>query len=112
MILNNKEKRIKRVRAKITGTAERPRMSVFRSNRQIEVQLIDDTKGATLACVTSLSLKEKATPVEKAKKVGALIAKAAEDKKIKAVVFDRRDKQYHGRVKAVAESARENGLVI
>lgn len=112
MILNNKEKRIKRVRAKISGTAERPRLSVFRSNRQVEAQLIDDQKGQTLASVTSLSIKEKVTPTEKAKLVGAQIAQKAADKKIKAVVFDRRDKQYHGRIKAVAEGAREKGLTI
>jgi large subunit ribosomal protein L18 len=112
MILSRKEKRVKRVRAKISGTAERPRLSVFRSNRQIEAQLIDDQKAQTIASVTSLSIKEKATPTEKAKLVGASIAKIAADKKISAVVFDRRDKQYHGRVKAVAEAAREKGLTI
>jgi len=112
MILTRKEKRIKRVRAKISGTATRPRLSVYRSNRQIEAQLIDDQKGVTLASVTSLSIKEKVSPSEKAKMVGEQIAKKASDKKIKEVVFDRRDKQYHGRVKAVAEGAREKGLTI
>lgn len=112
MILTRKEKRIKRVRAKISGTAARPRLSVYRSNRQIEAQLIDDQKGITLASVTSLSIKEKVSPSEKAKMVGEQIAKKASDKKIKEVVFDRRDKQYHGQVKAVAEGAREKGLTI
>lgn len=112
MIVTNKEKRIRRVRAKIAGTAERPRLAVFKSNRQIAAQLIDDSKGTSIAHVTSFSLKEKATPMEKAKMVGGLIAKQAQDKKISAVVMDRRDKQYHGQVKAVAEGAREKGLTI
>jgi large subunit ribosomal protein L18 len=112
MIVNKKDKRIRRVRAKISGTAERPRLSVFRSNSQIEAQLIDDVNAKTLASVTSLSIKEKATPTAKAKTVGQMVAAIAQDKKIKAVVFDRRDKQYHGRVKAVAEGAREKGLTI
>ena len=112
MILNNREKRIKRVRAKISGTAERPRLAVFRSNRQVEAQLIDDTKGQTLAMVTSLKNNDKITPLAKAKIVGEEIAKLAVSKKITEAVFDRRDKQYHGRVKAVAEGAREKGLKI
>ncbi len=112
MILNRKEKRIKRVRAKISGTAERPRLSVFRSNKQVEAQLIDDASGKTLASFTSLAIKDKKTLTEKANTVGTEIAKKAQDLKIKAVVFDRRDKQYHGKIKAVAESARSQGLTI
>lgn len=112
MILNNKEKRIRRVRAKISGTAERPRLAVFRSNKQISAQLIDDVAAKTLASVSSLSLDQKLKPVEQAKLVGELIAQAALDKKITAAVFDRRDKQYHGQVKALAEGARAKGLVV
>ena len=112
MILSRKEKRIKRVRAKISGTAERPRLAVFRSNKQIVAQLIDDKKGATLASASSLKLDSKMNSTQKAKQVGQAIAKTAKDKKISQAVFDRRDKQYHGRVKALAEAARENGLKI
>ncbi len=112
MQLTNKEKRIKRVRAKISGTASRPRLSVYRSNKQVEAQLIDDIKGETLVSVSSLTLKEKATPTEKAKKIGEMVAEKAAAKKITEVVFDRRDKQYHGRVKALAEGARSKGLTI
>jgi large subunit ribosomal protein L18 len=112
MILNRKEKRIKRVRAKITGTAARPRLSVHRSNKNITAQLINDEKATTLGFATSASIKETKKPLEKAKMVGEMIAEVAATAKIKAVVFDRRDKQYHGRVKAVAEGAREKGLII
>lgn len=112
MILNNKEKRIKRVRAKITGTAERPRLAVFRSNKYITAQLIDDVKSITLGFASSESIKENGTPLEKAEKVGEMIAKVAKEKKISSVVFDRRDRQYHGQVQAVAESARKNGINI
>ncbi len=100
-----------RVRKKISGTAETPRLCVFRSNAHIEAQLIDDTKGHTLACVSSYGLKLKnGSNVEAAKIVGKEIAKLAKDKKIENVVFDRGGYIYHGRVKALAESARENGL--
>lgn len=112
MILNRKEKRIKRVRSKISGTDVRPRLAVFRSNKNITAQLIDDIKGVTLGFVTSESIKDAVKPMEKAKMVGELIAKKAADQKIEAVVYDRRDKQYHGRVKAVADGAREKGLNI
>jgi len=111
MILNNKEKRIKRVRAKISGTTERPRLAVFRSNKYITAQLIDDVKGLTLGFASSETIKD-GKPLEKAKLVGVEIAKIAKEAKIAAVVFDRRDKQYHGQVKALAEGARENGLNI
>ena len=110
MIISRKEKRINRVRAKISGTAERPRLTVYRSNTEIFAQLIDDNKGVTLAAVSSLKMDGK--PTEQAKKVGEEIAKVALEKKINEVVFDRRDKQYHGRVKALAEAAREKGLKI
>jgi len=112
MILSRKEKRIKRVRAKIFGTGERPRLAVYRSNRAISAQLIDDTKGVTLGLASSLSDTAKIKPMEKAQKVGETIASIANEKKITAVVFDRRDRKFHGQVKALAEAARNKGLKI
>lgn len=111
---NQKLRRIKRVRAKITGTAGRPRLAVFRSNRQIYGQLIDDQKAVTLAAASSLDLelKDKQKPLERAQYVGKLLAKKALAKKITAAVFDRHGYQYHGQVKAFAEGAREGGLKI
>ena len=106
------ERRLKikyRVRNKISGTAERPRMSVFRSNKQIYVQVIDDDAQKTLVAASSLGL-EKMNKSEQAAKVGALIAKKALEAGISAVVFDRNGYLYHGRVKAVADAAREAGL--
>ena len=106
------ERRIKikyRVRNKISGTAERPRMSVFRSNKQIYVQVIDDESKKTLASASSLGL-EKMNKSEQAVKVGQLIAEKAQAAGISAVVFDRNGYLYHGRVKAVADAAREAGL--
>ena len=102
-----------RIRKVVTGTAERPRMSVFRSNKQIYVQLIDDNTGTTLASASSAikSIEEKTLPkCEKAKLVGALIAERAAEAGIATVVFDRNGYLYHGRVKALAEAAREKGL--
>ena len=101
-----------RVRRKISGTAERPRLCVFRSNSNIYVQVIDDVKGVTLAQASTLDkeVKTKHSNVEAAKEVGALIAKRASELKIKEVVFDRGGYIYHGVVKAVAEAAREGGL--
>jgi len=105
-------RRIKRVRSKIVGTAERPRLAVFRSLKHISVQVIDDATGKTLAAAHDKDLKEaKGTKVEKAHELGKLIAERAKAKKIESVVFDRRDKRFHGRIKAVAEGAREGGLV-
>ncbi len=107
------ERRIKikyRVRNKISGTPERPRMSVFRSNKQIYVQLIDDLTGTTLASASSLGMTEKMTKVEQAAKVGELIAKKAQEAGITTVVFDRNGYLYHGRVKEVADAARNGGL--
>lgn len=105
-------RRIKRVRSKITGTSERPRLAVFRSLKHIMVQVIDDVAGKTLVAASDRDLKDfKGTKVEKANELGKLIAERAKAKKIEAVVFDRRDKRYHGRIKAVAEGAREGGLV-
>ena len=100
-----------RVRAKISGTSETPRLCVYRSNKNIEAQLIDDVKGATLVASSSMSLKlENGSNIDAAKKVGEDIAKKALAKKIKKVVFDRSGYIYHGRVKALAEAAREAGL--
>ncbi len=104
-------KRHDRIRNKITGTAECPRLNVFRSNTQIFVQLIDDVKGVTLASSSSVELKIKnGGNVEGATAVGKDIAQKAKKLKINKVVFDRGGYLYHGRVKALAEAARENGL--
>jgi large subunit ribosomal protein L18 len=104
-------RRRRRVRARISGTAERPRLSVFRSNRGIFAQLIDDTKGHTLAAVnwTEADLR-KLTATEQAKKAGELLAERAKAAGVETCVFDRGGYQYHGRVKAVADGAREGGL--
>ena len=107
------ERRIKikyRVRNKVSGTAERPRMSVFRSNKQIYVQVIDDLSGKTLASASSLGLTEKMPKKEQAAKVGALIAQKAQEAGITTVVFDSNGYLYHGRVKEVADAARNGGL--
>ena len=107
------ERRIKikyRVRNKVSGTALRPRMSVFRSNKQIYVQLIDDLTGKTLAAASSLGMTEKMPKKEQAAKVGDLIAKKAQEAGITTVVFDRNGYLYHGRVKEVADAARNGGL--
>ena len=106
------ERRIKikyRVRNKISGTAARPRMSVFRSNKQIYVQVIDDEAQKTLVAASSLGF-EKMNKSEQAAKVGELIAKKAIEAGISAVVFDRNGYLYHGRVKAAADAARNAGL--
>ena len=107
------ERRIKikyRVRNKISGTAECPRMSVFRSNKQIYVQISDDLTGKTLAAASSLGMTEKVTKKEQAAKVGELIAKKAQEAGITTVVFDRNGYLYHGRIKEVADAARNGGL--
>ena len=98
------------VRGKISGTTERPRLTVFRSNKQIYAQVIDDTTGKTLASASSLGMTEKMTKVEQAAKVGELIAKKAQEAGITTVVFDRNGYLYHGRVKEVADAARNGGL--
>ena len=101
-----------RVRNKVSGTAERPRLCVFRSNSNLYVQLVDDVAGNTLAQASTLDkeVKTKHANKEAAKEVGALIAKRALDKKIDTVVFDRGGYIYHGVVKELAEAAREGGL--
>ena len=104
-------KRHKRIRGKISGTAERPRLSIFRSNKNIYAQLIDDVAGVTLASASTLDENvSDATKVEQAAAVGKAIAEAAKAKDISTVVFDRSGYLYHGRVQALADAARENGL--
>jgi large subunit ribosomal protein L18 len=109
-------KRQIRVRKKIKGTTERPRLNVFRSSRHIHAQIIDDVNGITLVAASSISPDVKSDlaysgNVDAAKKVGAAIARKAIEKNITTVVFDRNGFLYHGRIKALAESARENGLI-
>ena len=115
--------RHRRVRAKIKGTGERPRLSVFRSNKHLWVQLIDDTRGVTIAAANDAEVnsalersaiksgtKEKGTRAARAESLGMIIAARAKEKKIKQAVFDRGGHSYHGLVKAVAEGARKEGL--
>ena len=116
MSVDKKEKHVRRkrgIRVKISGTTERPRLSVFRSNSSIYAQLIDDSKGVTLTGASS-RIKDisaqKVTKSEMSKLVGAEIARRAMEKGIKSVVFDRNGFRYHGRVKALADGAREGGL--
>ena len=108
----SRELRHKRVRTKISGTAERPRLSVFRSNTGIYVQIIDDVAAKTLVSASTLDkeVKTKASNIEAAKEVGTLVAKRAIKAGITTVVFDRGGYIYHGKVKALAEAAREAGL--
>ena len=104
--------KIKRsVRSKISGTAERPRLTVFRSNKQIYAQVIDDTTGRTLAAASSLKIEDKAPKKEIAAKVGEQIAKSAQEAGVQAVVFDRNGYLYHGRIKELADAARNGGLI-
>jgi large subunit ribosomal protein L18 len=104
-------RRRRRVRAKIRGTAERPRLSVFRSNKGLQAQVIDDVAGHTLAAVswTEADLKSLAS-MEQAKKAGELLGDRAKSAGVETVIFDRGGYRYHGRVKALAEAARESGL--
>ena len=105
------ERRKIRIRAKIAGTAHIPRLSVHRTNAHVYAQLIDDAKAVTIFGVSEKELgKGKGTKTEKAKELGVLLAKKAGEKKIKKVVFDKGALRYHGRVKALAEGAREGGL--
>ena len=106
-----RRRRHKRIRAKIFGTSERPRLYAFRSPKHIYAQLIDDEHGKILAASSDLELKKKKmVKIEKAKKVGGMIAKKAEELKIEKAVFDRGGYKYHGRIKALAEAAKEGGL--
>lgn len=107
-----KERRRARVRSKISGQANRPRLNIFRSNRGMYLQLIDDSAGRTLVSAHLKELKgKKLNKTEMASALGSLLAEKAIAKGIKEVVFDRSSYRYHGRVKAVADSAREKGLV-
>jgi large subunit ribosomal protein L18 len=107
-----RERRHKRVRKRVFGTAERPRLVVYRSNRGIEAQLVDDVEGKTLAAASWLQLKKgfKGSKAEQAAEVGKLLALNAKAAEIEEVVFDRGGYLFHGRVKALAEAAREGGL--
>ena len=107
-----RKKRHNRVRRTLSGTAERPRLNVYRSNKNIYAQLIDDVNGVTLASASTVDkeLEINGSNVDAAKAVGAAVAKRAIDKGYKSVVFDRGGYLYHGRIKALAEAAREEGL--
>ena len=116
MALSREERRLrirKRIRKTISGTADMPRLSVFRSNKQLHVQIINDVDRVTLLAASSACkdiVSQTGTKIEKAKLVGKLIAEKAQQAGISSVVFDRSGYLYHGRVKAFAEAARENGL--
>ena len=114
-VLSKRQSRLRRrrrVRARITGTAARPRLSVYRSNRGVFAQLIDDGKGHTVAAVNWIEPElRKLTASEQAKRAGELLAERAKKAGVETCVFDRGGYQYHGRVKALAEGAREGGLV-
>ena len=112
MTTKKEQRRLKikfRIRKSVNGTAERPRLSVFRSNKQIYAQVINDLTGTTLAAASSLGL-EKLGKTEQAQKVGARVAEKAKAAGVEKVVFDRNGYLYHGRVKALADAAREGGL--
>jgi large subunit ribosomal protein L18 len=119
MALTKTERRLRikrRIRKRLSGTTEKPRLTVFRSNTQIYVQIIDDSKAVTLASASSIEKeiaeKTNITKTEQARLVGQLAAKVAKEKGITEVVFDRNGYLYHGRVKALADAAREGGLKI
>ncbi|HEY7951060.1 MAG TPA: 50S ribosomal protein L18 [Solirubrobacterales bacterium] len=114
-VLTTRQRRLRRrrrVRARVTGTAERPRLSVYRSNRGVFAQLIDDGKGQTIAAVNWIEPDlRKLTASDQAKRAGELLAERAKAAGVESCVFDRGGYQYHGRVRALAEGAREGGLV-
>jgi large subunit ribosomal protein L18 len=114
-VLSKRQRRLRRrrrVRARIVGTAERPRLSVYRSNRGVFAQLVDDAKGHTVAAVNWIEPDlRKLSAAEQAKRAGELLAERAKVAGVESCVFDRGGYQYHGRVKALAEGAREGGLV-
>lgn len=112
-MLTKNERRMKikaRVRGKVSGSPERPRLSVFRSNKQIYAQVIDDTTGKTLAAASSLKLEDKLPKKELAAKVGEMIARNAQEAGVQQVTFDRNGYLYHGRIKELADAARKGGL--
>jgi len=110
MRLKGRKRRHKRLRKKIIGTKERPRLSVYRSLKHIYVQLIDDEVGHTLVAASTIGITNSGTKAEKSKAGGRVLAKKALSKSIKEVVFDRGGYKYHGRVKALADGAKEGGL--
>jgi large subunit ribosomal protein L18 len=114
-LLSKRERRLRRrrrVRARVSGTAERPRLSVYRSNRGIFAQLVDDRQGHTVAAVNWIEPElRKLTASEQAKRAGEILAERAKAAGVETCVFDRGGYQYHGRVRALAEGAREGGLV-
>jgi len=103
-------RRHRRIRVKLSGTAQRPRLNVFRSLQHIYAQVIDDTSGTTLAAASTLGAEAIGTKSERARAVGKAIAERAKEKGVTAVVFDRGGYMYHGRIKALADAAREAGL--
>lgn len=103
-------RRQNRIRTRVVGTAERPRLAVFRSLRKNYAELVDDSKGKTLFTISDTSFLKEGTKTERAKKVGIELGKKALEKGIKRCVFDRRGYKYHGRIKAIADGAREGGL--
>lgn len=109
--LQNRALRKGRVRAVVSGTSERPRLTVFISNMHVSAQIIDDSAQATLVAATTIGSKQaKGSLTEKAAAIGTELAKKAKTKKITKVAFDRNGRKYHGRIKALADAARENGL--
>lgn len=106
------EKRKLRVRAKVQGTAERPRLHVFRSNKHMYLQVIDDAQGKTVAAVSSLRAKLTGNKTEQAKQITEQLVEKLKSNKVKKVVFDRGSYKYHGRVKIVAETMREQGVQV
>jgi len=108
--IEKRNRRHKRIRSRMIGTEERPRLSVFKSNKQIYAQIINDGEGKTLVAASTKEVKG-ASSLVKAKEVGELIAKRAKENKIKTIVFDRGGFVYTGKIKALAEGAREGGLI-
>ncbi len=106
----NAGNRSRKTRTHIRGVSDRPRLSIFVSNSHVSAQIIDDETGKTLASATSIGAKTAGTMTDKAEAVGVAIAESAKKAKVKKVVFDRGSRKYHGRVAALAESARKNGL--
>lgn len=108
--LAKRAQRKNRIRATVSGTSDRPRLSIFVSNTNVSAQIIDDTIGKTLVSATTVGSKTKGTLTEKAAALGVEIADKAKKAKVTKVVFDRGGRQYHGRIKALADAAREKGL--
>ena len=108
----NRERRHRRTRAKVTGTGERPRVTVFKSNTHVYAQAIDDTTGKTVAAVNDAQLKHKGTKTEHATAAGTKLAELLNAKGVKAVVFDKAGFAYHGRIRAVAEALRAGGITL